>query len=282
MYKFSPLLILIILFISCHQMPEGEFQNKQIANSSLEFEDNYNETPTEPTLEKEKNKQVSNRPRQIIRNAQLNMQVRDVKQAYQKIQYLTDNNEGFISNMNMSNTTYEISNSITIRVPNYNLDSLLAKLENEATFIRTSSIHSKDVSEEFVDISSRLKTKKEVRERYLNILRNKAKTVKEVLLAEEQIRVLTEEIEAKEGRLRYLKDKVGLSTLSLHIYQKVEYKSEPEVYEITFLTEMKEAFLNGWEIILAIILTFINIWPVVLILGLIFGLRKRIFQKFKR
>ena len=63
-----------------------------------------------------------------------------------------------------------------------------------------------DVTEEYLDIEARLKTKKEVEARYIEILKSKTKTVEDVLKAEEQIRIIREEIEAREGRLNYLKN----------------------------------------------------------------------------
>ena len=226
----------------------------------------------------------SNKPieRKIIRNAQVNMQVKDIQKAFPQIERIVKNLNGYISSSNMQNNSHRISNSIVIRVPNESLDTLLRLVENQSIFINNSSISSTDVTEEFIDIESRLKTKKEVRERYLDILSKKAKTVEDVLLAEEQIRVLTEEIEAKEGRLRYLQNRVGLSTLTLSIYQEVEYVATPAVYKKTFLIKIKEGFINGWEILLDIFLALINIWPLFILFSLIIWKRKAIWGKIRR
>lgn len=226
----------------------------------------------------------SNKPieRKIIRNAQINMQVEDIQKAFPKIERIVRYWNGYISSSNMQNNSNRMSNSIVIRIPNESLDTLLRLIEGQSIFINHSSISSTDVTEEFIDIESRLKTKKEVRERYLEILSKKAKTVEDVLLAEEQIRVLTEEIEAKEGRLRYLQNRVGLSTLTLSIYQKVKYAPTPVVYEITFLTKIKKAFINGWNIVLGILLGLVNIWPLVILFSLIIWKRKAIWGKIRR
>ena len=101
-------------------------------------------------------------------------------------------------------------------------------------------------------------------------------------MAEEQIRVLTEEIEVKEGRMRYLQDRVGLSTLTLSIYQEVEYIATPEVYKKTFLNKIKEGFLNGWDIVIGILLGLINIWPLVILFPFIFWKRHAIWRKIRR
>jgi len=41
-------------------------------------------------------------------------------------------------------------------------------------------INTQDVSEEYVDLETRLKTKKEVEARYIEILRSKAKTLEDI------------------------------------------------------------------------------------------------------
>jgi len=67
-------------------------------------------------------------------------------------------------------------------------DAFLTAIEAESIYTDYKNINSNDVTEEFTDITIRLKTKKEVRDRYIDILRNKAKTVKDILDAEDKIR----------------------------------------------------------------------------------------------
>ena len=152
----------------------------------------------------------------------------------------------------------------------------------EAIFTNFKRINSKDVTEEFVDIQSRLNTKKEVRDKYVELLRNKAKTVEEVLKAEEAIRHLQEEIEAREGRLRYLSNQTSLSTINLNLYQKVEYQKVEKPYEFTFFKKLKKGFVNGWEIVVGFILLMVNFWPLLLLGGFLYYKKSFIFKRFKK
>ena len=138
------------------------------------------------------------------------------------------------------------------------------------------------MTEEYVDITTRLKTKKEVRDRYVDILRSKAKTVKEVLMAEEQIRHVQEEIEAKEGRLRYLRDRVNMSTINLEIYQEIEYQPEPNVYVKSFWAKLKDGFSYGWNLLQGIVLSIVSIWPLVILFGLFWWCRKWLWNRIRR
>lgn len=285
MQRLSFFLLLTLLFCySCNQEGNYSFDKSRSEPSltestmdlddNLEMEENYNSDA----------RLINSKPieRKIIRNAQMNMQVEDIKKAFPQIESIVKDLNGYISSSEMQNNNYQISNNLVIRIPNESLDTLLLLTEKQSIFVNSSSISSTDVTEEFIDIETRLKTKKEVRERYLDILSKKAKTVKDVLLAEEQIRVLTEEIEAKEGRLRFLKNRVNLSTLTLSIYQKVKYVATPNVYEKNFLTKIKEGFVNGWDILLGLILGIINIWPLVILFVIFVWKRKAIWGKIRR
>ncbi|MDX2359721.1 MAG: DUF4349 domain-containing protein [Crocinitomicaceae bacterium] len=221
--------------------------------------------------------------RKLIWTADLIFQVKNVDSSTNSISQLCSKYGGFISDMQLTNNNYRIANIITLRVPNEEFHSLISDVKGESVFLDQANINSNDVTEEFVDLESRLKTKREVRERYIDILRNKTGTIEDVLQAEEAIRTLTEEIEAKEGRLRYLKDQVGLSTISVEVYQKVDYVDEPSVYDKPYSEEVGESFGNGWTAIKLLFLGLVAIWPLLLILtGVLFWKRKWLKGLFRK
>ena len=110
---------------------------------------------------------------------------------------------------------------------------------------------------------------------------NKAKTVEDVLAAEEKIRVIQEEIESREGRLRYLKDNVSLSTIHIEMYEETEQKLAV-VYEEGFFSKAKGGFANGWNFILGLLVGLINIWPILLIIILLILFRKKLKRIIRR
>lgn len=256
----------------------------------LQNEENFSdETPLPPPSEPPQ--QTQNQPakpqevpipRQIIKTANYRIQVKDVNVSSKRANELALKHGGYVSESALTNSSYEITNAITIRVPATRFDSLLDDLGGEAIFTQYKRISSQDVTEEYVDITTRLKTKKEVRDRYVDILRNKAKTVEDVLKAEEQIRIIQEEIEAKEGRLRYLKDQVAMSTIHLELYQSIEYRPEPTAFHESFWSKLLTGLKNGWQLAQGIVLFFINIWPVVILGALIWWKRRWIWSKLRR
>jgi hypothetical protein len=159
-----------------------------------------------------------------------------------------------------------ISNTIVIRVPAKNFDSLLSDATKGITNFDIKKIEVKDVTEEFLDIQARLKTKKELENRYLELLK-KANSVTELLEVEKQIGQLRSEIESIEGRLNYLKSKVSLSTITITFYQLIPKETE-------FGNKFKNGFKSGWDNLIWFFVFLTNIWPFILIgIGLIFGIK---------
>jgi hypothetical protein len=203
--------------------------------------------------------------RKMIWKGNLEIKVNNVDETTKKVNEICAQYGAFVSGMELNNSNYEISNRITLRVESKNFAQLIEAIKAEGTYVRNVTISSNDVTEKFIDVESRLKTKKEVRQRYIDILKNKTGKISEVLEAEEAIRKITEEIEAKEGQLRYLQDQVKYSTLTLRLYETVTYNEEPEVYEKSFGSKSLQALKNGWNIVTTLVLIFINIWPFILI-----------------
>ena len=247
------------------------------ASSTRAFNDASTSAPNKVMGRKKKTAQ----PRKMIWTANLRFQVVDVDTSTKAIQRISDRFGGFISRMDLESSHYRVTNTIQIRISNDRFDELIKAFKNESIHMDELKIHSSAVTEEFIDIRSRLKTKKDVRDRYIDVLRNKTGKVKDIIAAEEVIRKITEEIEAKEGRLRYLQDKVNFSTVTVTIYQVVEYKPKPTIYEKPYVKKLVEGLKHGWFIVTTFILILANIWPLILLIGLGLWKRKWLLRKLR-
>jgi hypothetical protein len=222
--------------------------------------------PEEPVIE-----------RKIIKEGWMRIEVEDYSVDLKSIKRLVDKHEGYLSNEYESSSDYSLNNSLSIRVPSTEFDSLVTDIIKAAKKVEHKNITLKDVTEEFVDIEARLKTKREVEERYLDILQ-KAVTVKDILLVEEQLRIIREEIEAREGRLKYLQSQVGFSTLNLEIYQDLSFQPG-----FRFFRKIGDALRGGWKGLLSVVVGLFYIWPILLIVIIIvvwfYRRRKRKLKK---
>jgi len=199
----------------------------------------------------------------IIKSANARYKVKEVKIAARKIQHMAQQLNGYVSDQRFENDLYKIENRFTIKIPQRNFNVMMDSIDTIVEFTDYENITTEDVTEEFIDIETRLKTKLEVKERYEEILRKNAKTVKDILATEEKLRIIQEEIEAAQGRLNYLTNKIAYSTIQVDLYQTVVYKEEPESYSRTFLSKTKNGFSFGWAIIEFLALGIIYLWPLV-------------------
>lgn len=267
---FISCLFLLSLF-SCDHNPQSNYQT-----SSEDYKETPNSSGNSPVPSAPKVSSDIMAKRKIIRTGEMKFKVNNLEKSTRVIQALTEKCNGFISNMNQNNSSYLASNILAVRIPIDQFDYFLFQMKEEALYADYIRVNAKDVTEEFIDIEHRLKTKKEVQRRYIEILQNKAKTVEDVLAAEEKIRVIQEEIESREGRLRYLKDNIALSTINIEMYQELEQGEAEIVYEKGFFSKAKDGFVNGWNFILELLVGLINIWPVLIVVSLVFLFRKRI------
>jgi hypothetical protein len=203
-------------------------------------------------------------PQKIIKEASIKFKVENYFKARKGIDSVITKYHALISRENESQSTSQISNTLMIRIENKFFEKFIGEISSIARKFDSKIISANDVTEDFVDLSARLKTKKEFEQRYLQIL-NKANKVEDILQIENEIRTIREEIESTQGRLNYLNNKVDYSTITLSIYQNYDYKYEPEVRP-NFIQKSFESLNSGWKIIVNIFLWILSIWPIVLLL----------------
>ncbi|MFL5754590.1 MAG: DUF4349 domain-containing protein [Bacteroidia bacterium] len=212
--------------------------------------------------------QVKVRSMQLIQTADIKFQVEDLGKSNELIEGLILKHGAYISSSNMETSYNNTENRISVRVAPAKFNALINDLMKQSIYTNYKNIRSEDVTAEYVDIETRLRTKREVEARYIDILKNKAKTVDDVLNAENAIRVIHEEIEAKTGRLNYLKDQVALSTINLEFYQVTKITGQPQRIEYSYWSEAGDAFKTGWTGMKRFLIGLIYIWPLY-ILGFI-------------
>lgn len=197
--------------------------------------------------------------RKIIREGDLYFECRDIAETDAFLKNEIKNLKGFISNESSSSYGERTEKRITIRMPTEQLDPLIQKIQDHAVKIENINIRSEDVTEQFIDVEARLKTKKELEIRYTELLKV-ARTVDEILGLERELANVRGEIESMQGRLNYLSDRVTLSTLNVSFY--VEGESA-----FRFLDKASKGIGAGWENLQWFLVFLINLWPFVLIFG---------------
>jgi len=217
--------------------------------------------------------------KKIIKDGRLGLQVDNLQIAKQKIDSLVKVAGGYYANENLKNSDNQSGYELVIRIPVVNFERFVGSAEKGSAKVLYKEIQARDVTEEFVDLSTRINSKRNSLARYNEIMK-KANTVKDIIQIEESIRVLQEEIESTEGRLRYLNDCVSYSTLNMTISTEKDFTFKPSKRD-SFWEKLKESVADGWYGLVDFILDFFGLWPyLILIIPIGFFIRRRI-KKWK-
>lgn len=156
--------------------------------------------------------------KKLIYRANVVMEVKEYSKAQSQIRDLVSLSGGYIIEFSENQSTYEQGGNFVLKVPAAGFNSFLERLEELKPESLQQSIQGQDVSEEYVDLESRLKVKEAVESRYLKFVGEATKTSDLVQFTNELERIQTE-IEQIKGRMRYINNNVSYSTIEIRLYQ---------------------------------------------------------------
>jgi hypothetical protein len=197
--------------------------------------------------------------RKIIREGEIHFECRNVNETDTFLKNEVKTAKGYISSESSNSYGERIEKNLSIRIPADQLDGLLEKIQTHAVKIENSNIRSEDVTEEYIDVEARLKTKKELEIRYTELLKQ-ARTVEEMLGLERELANVRGEIESMQGRLNYFKNRTSISTLNVTFFVEIEQS-------FGFFSKSGEGLKNGWKNLQWFFIFLVNLWPFVLIFG---------------
>jgi hypothetical protein len=178
----------------------------------------------------------------------------------------------FIQEEKKFDNDYQVSQELVVRIPAEQYENFVLEIERHAYRLTDKNIKVIDVTDEFIDVQARLKTKYDLENRYRDLLK-KAVNVEEMLAVEAQISGVRLEIESMEGRMRSLSDRITYSTLT------VSFNVLLEPHQTAFTAKLKVALIAGWQNLLSIFVGLVFLWPFIIFftfLGFIYvRLRKR-------
>jgi hypothetical protein len=212
----------------------------------------------------------------IIKEGNLRFETSNLNTTYNQIVKNVNESGGSIQNDIESKDYNTVYRKLIIRVPSHNFDIFIKNISKGVTYFDNKEITSEDVTAEYIDIDARLKAKKTLENRYIELLK-KANKVSEMLEIEAQLSAIREEIEAKQGQLNYLQNRVSFSTITVEFYKNVAPDSGATV---SYGTKIWNAFKSGFNSFSSFFVGLISVWPFLIIIGL-FGyfIKKRLKKK---
>lgn len=157
--------------------------------------------------------------RKLIRNAELGMTVASPADAQREAGKIAEQHGGYLASSEALSTRSEDgaepgSVRVVLRVSSDRLDAALDALRRLGKHVGSESIQSRDVTDEWVDVEARIKTQKQLEERYLEIAKG-ASRVEDLLAVQKQLADVRGEIEKLEGKKRLLDHQIALSTVTV-------------------------------------------------------------------
>jgi hypothetical protein len=211
--------------------------------------------------------------KKIVKTADLKVEVKNFKSYTMQLHRLIQQAGGYIAREQQSQSDYSTSNIVTIKVPVDRFDEVLMEAASDSDKVVEKKISSEDVTMEVIDTKSRLETKKEVRERYLELLRQ-ARSMKDILAVQSEIDGIQEQMDQASGRIAYLGHSAAFSTINLDFYQVLNPAAHEE-YTPSFLHGIKNALREGWGWSSNLLLGLISLWPLWIAVSLAwFSVRK--------
>jgi hypothetical protein len=206
----------------------------------------------------------------IIWNADLSLTVEETKEAMKQVQAVARNLGGRTSGSESWLSDDQLYARLTIRVPAEQFEDAMAQLRDLATEVNRESANSEDVTDQYVDLASRLRHLEAKEAQLLDFL-NEAEDTESVLAVYEHLAGTQAEIEQVKGRMAYLEQLSAMATITVELYPE---KAAPTVIEEQWkpgftLRNAARALVNTLEALAdGIIWLAIYLLPVLLLIAL--------------
>ncbi|MFB4169404.1 DUF4349 domain-containing protein [Virgibacillus sp. JSM 102003] len=219
-----------------------------------------------------KNREAIDVNRKIIYTANLRIEVKRYQKAVNDIQSQVEDRGGYIveSNMHGGSEDGSTNGQLTARIPQEQFREFVQLVEDGSSEVLESSISGQDVTEEYIDLESRLKSKRVVEKRLLSFM-EQAKKTEDLLTISDDLAKVQGEIEEITGRMNYLENKADLATVTIHIQEKNVTISSINKEDLNTWEKTKQQFMRSINVLISafssLFVFFIGNLPVLIILG---------------
>ena len=158
----------------------------------------------------------STEERMIVRTGEMSLVVKDVVDARDEIAQLAVRFDGYVVSSRISGEEQDMRGWISIRVPADSFEQALTELRELAVRVTSESTDSRDITEEYVDLKSRLKNAEATESQYLALL-DKAIDVEDIIRIYDSLSRVRSEIEQIKGRMQYLERTSSMSLITVSL-----------------------------------------------------------------
>lgn len=288
------LLLLAAIVVSCKEKSAENYE------SAMEETADTAALSTDKVISSSAAKEDPNSKRKFIRTADIKCKVKEVAKSTYAIEDATTKFGGFVTYTELKSniikqeetkvsqdstlitTKFAVTNDITIRVPNKQLDTVLKTIAKQIDFLDYRVIKADDVSLKLLANELSQKRGETSTKRIEKAIDTKGKKLDNVIDAEEGLEVKKENQDNSKIEALSLKDQVNFSTITLALYQNDGVRQEMianeksiNAYRPNIGLQIWDSLKTGWFMLEAIIAFVVQLWGIALIGFLIwFGFKK--------
>lgn len=158
--------------------------------------------------------------RMLIRRASLTLGVEDTQATLARIRGIVNGAGGLVSDVSTWSDGENLFANLTVRIPAPVFDQVIEAVKGAAKEVRSESVSGQDVTEEFIDLTARLRNLEATETELLALLtevRQRTNRAEEVLLIHRELMRIREEIERIQGRRQFLENAVDMATLTIEL-----------------------------------------------------------------
>ncbi|MEK4405829.1 DUF4349 domain-containing protein [Sporosarcina sp. FSL K6-6792] len=221
--------------------------------------------------------------RKIIHRAELQLNVKKLENTQLIIEKKVSDYGGYIVESNVHRESEEsISARLTVRIPEQHFQKFLTDAEGEAAEVLNRNVTGEDVTEQYIDLESRVKSKRTVEERLLEFM-GKAEKTEDLLKISSDLSKVQEDIELIVGKMKYLENQTSFSTIEITMYENSVIVPGLDGKNLDTWDKTKKQLATSTNFIFAtgsgLIVFFIGNLPVLLLLllvgiGIYFGVNR--------
>ncbi|MBB4638256.1 DUF4349 domain-containing protein [Longimicrobium terrae] len=177
----------------------------------------------------------------LVRTGVATLQVDSLETGIARIRQLASRVGGIIGNTTITAGSDETRQAtVELRVPGDRFDEAVTGL-NPIGKVESANVTAQDVGEEYTDLTARAANARRLEARLLELLDTRNGKLDEVLNMEREVARVREEIERMDGRLRYLRTRASVSTLTITLHEDQPVMSTPGERPIW------DAFVSSWH-----------------------------------
>ena len=284
-----PILIILSSLLSCKSgnsyAPAAAADSTMVDNSKVAADSSASPVSSSAAVVNKKDAE-----RKFVRTADLRFKVKSVVKATYDIEDVVNRQGGFVTYTNLASTVdntsstqvsedstlettfYNVTNTMTIRVPNDKLDTTLKEIAKNVDYLDYRIIKADDVALQLLSNELTQKRAAKNETRVANAIDTKGKKLGDITDAEESL--VNKQEAADNARIANLTllDQVSFSTITINIYQRQTLKRElicnnksTKEYEPTFGVKIFESLQFGWDMLETIIVSILKLWGLILL-----------------